>query len=259
MEDLEERTGGFDPTFFSNLVRFEENSFWFKSRNELLFWTYETFFLQAKRFFEIGMGTGYVLAGFQKRFPSLELHGSEFFVEGLVHAAARLPNAQLYQMDARSLPFTDHFDVIGAFDVLEHIEEDRLVLSEMCKALRAGGGVIITVPQHKFLWSVLDQVSHHKRRYSRKGIVEKLEEAGFQPIYISSFVTLLFPIMLLSRIFRRKADSGVYDLRSSPEYKIGAFLDKALGGIMRFERWMMRKGARFGFGGSLLVVAKKNE
>jgi SAM-dependent methyltransferase len=260
LENSEQRLAGdFDPSFFTNLVRFEKISFWFKSRNELLFWVQTTFFPGAQRFFEIGMGTGYVLSGFHNRFPMLEIHGSEFFVEGLEHARTRLPKAHLYQIDARMLPFVDHFDVIGAFDVLEHIEEDQLVLAEIYKAMQAGGGLIITVPQHKFLWSVLDQVSQHKRRYSRKEIVKKLGQAGFVTIYVSSFVTFLFPIMLLSRIFRRKVNASSYTLSTSLEYRVGSVVNKIFGQIMRFERWTMRAGAKFGFGGSLLVVALKQE
>ena len=63
----------------------------------------------------------------------------------------------LIQMDARSIPYTDEFDVVGAFDVLEHVEQDAEALSAMYRACRTGGGILITVPQHKFLWSAVDE------------------------------------------------------------------------------------------------------
>ena len=74
-----------------------------------------------------------------KRCPGL-LWGREVFSAGLRLAADRLPGVDLFQMDARQIPFENEFDVIGAFDVLEHIRDDELVLSQMYRAVRQGGG-----------------------------------------------------------------------------------------------------------------------
>ena len=70
--------------------------------------------------------------------------------------------------------FRNEFDVIGAFDVLEHIADDELVLSQMHQAVRKGGGIILTVPQHSFLWSEIDEYSRHVRRYSVSELKLKL-------------------------------------------------------------------------------------
>ena len=72
-----------------------------------------------------------MLSGVTDAFPHLALHGSEIYHAWLHFASKRLANAILFQMDARKISFVDEFDVIGLFDVLEHIREDRLVLSEM--------------------------------------------------------------------------------------------------------------------------------
>ena len=64
--------------------------------------------------------------------------------------------------------------MIGAFDVLEHIADDELVLSQMHQAVRKGGGIILTVPQHSFLWSEIDEYSRHVRRYSVSELKLKL-------------------------------------------------------------------------------------
>lgn len=76
-------------------------------------------------------------------------------------------------MDARRIPFEGEFDVIGAFDVLEHIEEDERVLGQLNAALRSGGGIIATVPQHQWLWSEMDTVSGHRRLTLAKICYEK--------------------------------------------------------------------------------------
>lgn len=71
------------------------------------------------------------------------------------------------QMDARAIPAEAVFDLIGAFDVIEHIEEDEAALAAIHRALAPGGVAIIAVPQHPWLWSEADDVAHHARRYSR--------------------------------------------------------------------------------------------
>ena len=74
-----------------------------------------------------------------RSYPDLPL-GGEVFSARLELGADRLPGVDLFQMDARQIPFENEFDVIGAFDVLEHIGDDELVLSQMCRAVRQGGG-----------------------------------------------------------------------------------------------------------------------
>jgi len=81
-----------------------------------------------------------VLSGIADEFPDTNLHGSEIFVAGLAFAAARQPAVNFVQVDARNIPFVNEFDVIGAFDVLEHVKEDSEVLSQMYQATRKRGG-----------------------------------------------------------------------------------------------------------------------
>jgi len=103
-------------------------------------------------------------------------------------------------MDARKIPFEEEFDVIGLFDVIEHIEEDDLVLSQVNSALKSNGVVIITVPQHMCLWSAADEYACHIRRYSKYEIEQKITNAGFEILRSTSFVTLLLPALFLSRM-----------------------------------------------------------
>lgn len=191
---------GFNPEYFSRLARLEGDNFWFCSRNCLILWAIKRYFSGASNFFEIGCGTGFVLSAIEKAFPGFSLYGSDIFTEGLNFAKRRLHKVTLLQMDAQKIPFEDEFDVIGAFDVLEHAEKDELVLSQMHQALHAGGGLILTVPQHKFLWSRFDEASCHWRRYNASGLIAKVKAAGFKIIKTTSFVSLLLPFMLLSRL-----------------------------------------------------------
>jgi len=245
---------GFDATSFEILVGVEEGNWWFRSRNRLINWVLRRYFPQAENFLEIGCGTGFVLLGIQNAFPGLSLAGSEQFGEGLTHARNRLPGIPLFQMDARRIPFEDEFDVIGAFDLLEHIQEDENVLLQMARATKKGGGVIIAVPQHPFLWSYIDRYSYHKRRYTRQELVEKVERAGFRIIYSTSFVSFLLPLMLFSRAKRRGPGDNFNPIA---EFQIGHLLNRVFEKIMDMERGLITSGISLPVGGSLLMVARR--
>ena len=154
--------GGFESSYFSDLARLESENFWFRSRNLLITWALKKYFPNFQSLVEIGCGTGYVLSGLSNAFTKATLQGSEIFTAGLGFAAKRLPSATFMQMDARNIPFVEEFDVIGAFDVLEHIEEDEQVLEQAHGALKPQGLVLITVPQHAWLWSSVDEYACHE-------------------------------------------------------------------------------------------------
>ncbi len=244
---------GFDPHYFRALVGVEDGNWWFHSRNRLIIWALGHYFPKAKNFLEIGCGTGFVLLGIRRAFPYLLLSGSEFFGEGLTYASERVSGVTLFQVDARRIPFEEEFDVLGAFDVLEHIDEDEGVLIQMFKATRRGGGIIVTVPQHRFLWSPLDEYSFHKRRYTRGELVEKVKRAGFDIIHVTSFVFLLLPLIILSRS-RQRISKGNFDPLG--EFKINPLLNLAFEKFMDIERVAIRNGISFPTGGSLLLVAR---
>src|SRR5207244_1562327 len=114
-------------------------------------------FPHARSYLEVGCGTGYVLRAVRDAFPGLRVEGSELFEEGLAIARRRLPEVPLHRLDARHSPFRDAFDVLGSFDVLEHIEEDETALEQLRATVRPGGGVLLTVPQHPWLWGPADE------------------------------------------------------------------------------------------------------
>jgi SAM-dependent methyltransferase len=157
-------------------------------------------------------------------------------------------------MDARQIPFENEFDVIGAFDVLEHIGDDELVLSQMHRAVRKGGGILLTVPQHSFLWSEIDEYSRHVRRYSVSELKAKVKRAGFKTMRATSFVSLLLPLMLVARLKQRPANR---EFDPAAEFRLSAPANYFLERIMNIERTMIRLGVAFPVGGSLLLVAKK--
>jgi SAM-dependent methyltransferase len=245
---------GFEAEAFSVLESAERASFWFRARNRLIVQLLQRYFPQARSLLDVGCGTGYVLAGVRSAMPGLALTGGELFSAGLDVAASRLPGVPLYQLDARSIPFRDEFDVVGAFDVLEHIEDDERAITECAQAARPGGGLIVSVPQHAWLWSADDDYGRHCRRYARGDLVAKLERAGLRVVRATSFVSLLLPLMAISRRRRRTAGPG-YDPQA--EHHHSELLGSALERVLDGERWLIGRGVSFPAGGSLVVVAER--
>ena len=245
---------GFESEYFDELFKVESESFWFCSRNRLIIWALKKHFPHAKNFLEVGCGTGFVLSGIEKKIPGLDLSGSEVFAEGIKFARKRT-KAKLFQMDVRAISFKNEFDVIGAFDVIEHIEEDEIAIQVMYEAMKPGGGIILTVPQHKALWSIHDEYAHHIRRYSAKELVKKVKQAGFSIIQLTSFTTLLLPVLIAFRKSFRGNDIKK-DIMS--QYKMNEFTSRLLEKILDFERMLIEHGVKFPLGGSLMLIGKKN-
>lgn len=246
---------GFNAEHFADLFAREASSFWFQGRNDMLSWVIGRYVRPRARFLEIGCGTGFVLARLKRDFPDTAFTGSELFDAGLGYARQRLPGVELLQMDARALPYTAEFDGIGAFDVLEHIAEDERVLSEIHQALRPGGHVVLSVPQHPALWSLADEIALHERRYSRGEVEAKLRRAGFEVVMSTSFVTILLPLMFAVRMSDRNRRALEKD--PAAEHRMHPLVNTILRMTMTVELALIRLGLRLPAGGSRLVVARK--
>ena len=254
--DAGDHNNGFRNEYFPELAQVEKESFWFCSRAALISWALRSYAPSCENVLEIGCGTGFMLSAIARASPKVRIAGSEVLFTGLPFAAKQAATAQLFQMDARRIPFVEEFDVIGAFDVLEHIQEDELVLEQMRKAVTPNGRIIVTVPQHGFLWSQQDEYAHHVRRYEPGELERKITAAGFRIELSTSFVSLLLPLQIVSRI-RKRRPSADFDLMA--ELRISSTLNYIFKQVMGIERAMIRSGWRFRFGGSRLIVASKQE
>jgi len=241
---------------FERLAALEPDHFWFRARNRLIAWALGRYFPEACSLLEIGCGTGYVLSGIHQACPKLVLTGSEIFSQGLACAARRLPGVPLLLMDARRIRFAEEFDVLGAFDVLEHIGEDEQVLEQMYRAVKPGGGILLTVPQHPLLWSYADEVARHVRRYRAGDLRSKLERAGFRMVRSTSFVSLLVPLMLVARRAKQRDDSE-QDLLA--ELRLPAWKNRLLEWVLNLECLLIRWHVPLPAGGSLLMIARKGK
>jgi SAM-dependent methyltransferase len=245
---------GYDPAHFAELARLEAANFWFRARNRLIVWALARYFPGTRSFFEVGCGTGFVLSGIAQAFPGMRLTGAEAASAALAFAARRVPQASLLQMDARRIPFRAEFDAVAAFDVIEHVPDDAAVLAGLRSAVVPGGGVLITVPHHRWLWSEFDVRVRHVRRYSRRELLDKVTGAGLEVLRMTAFVSVLLPLMLLSRL-RQRRPAPDYDPLA--ELRMPPWLDWPLERALDFERCFIRAGASLPAGGSLLLVARR--
>jgi SAM-dependent methyltransferase len=248
------RNNGYDPAYFAEIDGSIEDSFWMKARKELFAWAIVKYLHSDGKLLEIGCATGLVLAFFRRAFPNVTLYGFEIFTQALSCAAKSVPDATFFQADARSIPFENEFDTVAAFDVIEHIDDDRAVLEQMFRVTKPGGGMLVSVPHHPFMWSQRDEFLRHKRRYTRSGLIEKITKAGFRIKRATAFVSVPFPAMIAESLLNRKPKKDYNPLKTLRTPRLpGAMLS----GVLTFERKMIKAGVSFPFGGSLLVVAEK--
>jgi SAM-dependent methyltransferase len=251
--DLADTVSGMDPGNFEMLSRIEEKHFWFVTRNELIVGLVDRFFPDARRFLEVGCGNGIVLRAIAQSRPWERLVGSELHPSGLRHARRRLPDVEFVQMDARHIPARDVFDLTAAFDVIEHIDDDEGVLRGMREATRAGGGIIVAVPQHPWLWSHADDVAHHKRRYRRGELEEKFLRNGFEVLFSSSFTALLLPLMAASRLKSRGKGTDNDVMR---EFELNRHINDLFIAVLRAEIGLTLRRWSWPAGGSRIVVGR---
>lgn len=229
----------------------EKDHFWFGHRADVIVWFLRKHFPEARKLLEVGCGTGAVLAHIKRSHDSIDAYGMDCFHSALRLTRDRRMKVFLVQGDIMSLPFRPEFDVVCAFDVLEHMENDLGALKQMHGALREDGGIILTVPQHRFLWSGVDRFACHVRRYSWRDLRNVLNEAGFSGLKGTSLFTFLFPMLALSRFYKGRRTLKEPELAIHPI--TNAFLKK----ICAMENSYLRKGIEFPFGGTRLAIAWK--
>lgn len=234
----------------------EDRHWWFRGRRRIVASLLQSLLCHRNdlRLLEIGCGTGGML-------PILAAHGRVTGIDpsedAIRYSRQRHGRqAELLRVDfPAELPPGGGFDVIALFDVLEHLDDDVLALRRAASLLAAGGLVLATVPAHRFLWSPHDVINHHRRRYARRELRDRLREAGLRVERVSYFNMFLFPAVLLARLLHRGATAspeGESDFKVVPG-PLNGFLAWLFGG----ERFLLRL-TNLPFGVSLLAVARKD-
>lgn len=188
-------------------------------------------------------------AGYGGMYENLSQTGRRVYAyepDGEAKSAAKKHGyAHVFSAENEALART--YDLIGLFDVVEHIEHDYEFLIKAHGALTKDGRLAITVPAFQFLWSVHDINHHHFRRYTKKSIRSVLERAGFEVEHISYWNMILFAPAALMRLIGKSGESAL----SLPRW-----LDAIFFAIIQTELLFMRWFS-LPFGTSLVVIARK--
>ena len=211
---------------YDRMAELDQRHWWYRARREVLaaLIRRKTALPQDARILEIGCGTGHNLAMLQK-FGSVEA------IE--VDPAARAVAEKRLGHEVGSAPLPDlngvperAFDLIGSFDVIEHIEDDAAALASIARRLKPGGRFVMTVPAHQWMWSAHDEVNHHKRRYSKAGLKRLVEDSPLKLEAIGYFNSLLFPLAVGARLAGKVTGKDDSDDKLPPA-PLNAALEKA--------------------------------
>jgi len=179
------------------------------------------------RILDLGCGTGF-------NYPVLSRFGKVYSVDidkRALESCKRKGIPRLLCGDAEKIPFSDNFfDIVVAIELLEHIPDDRKAVGEVKRVMKKGGLFIFTSPAHKFLWSSDDVLAHHRRRYSKKGLMQLLDK-GFKKSYLGYRYFFIFlpavSIFFLQRLIKRKKKKDVNSLTMTPRF-LNGFLKRLM-------------------------------
>lgn len=240
----------FTPDRYEMLVRTEQTHFWFRARRSMVLELIRRFCPEpVETLADIGCGSGYSLT-------HLKTHGKNLLgVDRLVclspHMKTLAPEARLIAGDVQELPLADNsVDMMTSLDVLEHVDDHKM-LRELSRTLKPNSVLFITVPAMPWLWSNRDILAGHKRRYTKTALTQALEQAGFSIKYVNYHQFLLFPLVVVSRLLWKKKQCQTH------EENPGKITNHVLLKISMVENWLAKRGIRFPWGSSLVVVAQK--
>lgn len=213
---------------YQQMAELDQRHWWYRARREILATLIRREALPpAKaRILEIGCGTGHNLAmlGQFGKIDALELDD-----EARAIAEQRLGRKVLSAPLPGLAGVKDrHYDLIGAFDVIEHVEDDRAAIATIAAKLKPGGKLVMTVPAHQWMWSAHDTVNHHKRRYSKRDLKALIEGSPLKLDKLGYFNSLLFPLAIVDRLAANVRGKEDADLKL-PSRPLNSALETAFG------------------------------
>ena len=229
----------------------ERTYWWFVGRRRIIYNVLNQYLPRYNyNILDWGCGTG-------ANFKILKKFGKVLGVDGSVTAIneckAKGINNVLLNNSLDTFQSIEPFDLFTSFDVLEHIQDDNNFLYSVHKFIKKKSFVLVTVPAYQFLWSNLDEVVGHKRRYNRSELITKFEKNGFKVLKASYFNTLLSPIFILVRLFQKIRNKKNKEL-DQLIVKVHPVINNILKLILMIESELIKK-FNFSFGTSIILLA----
>ncbi len=239
-----------EPEYYTQIALLEKGHWWYLGRRKILAKALD--YLNIKKgcdILEVGCGSGGNL-------ELLSQYGNIHAIEMYDDARLRSNKRNIVKVEEGalpdSIPFGEKcFDIIAVLDVLEHIDDDFASLTTIRNRLKNDGKLLLTVPAYHFLWSNIDDLNHHKRRYVMRRLECLMQRAGFSVVYSTYFNTILFPAICAVRLI-----TGITGKEFSANTEMPSdFINSLLTGIFSLEQFFVPR-ISLPFGVSILVVAQ---
>lgn len=249
-----------DKTYFKQYYRLEREHWWFRARIEILAATIKKNIDTSKKIkiLNVGVATG-ATSEMLQQFG--EVTSIEYNLD-CCNFINQQSNLQVTQGSITALDFDNEtFDLVCAFDVIEHVEDDITAAKELERVCAHNGNIFVTTPAYQFLWSEHDVVNHHFRRYTLsnfRNLFSKNKLINLKTTYFNSF---LFPPIAIIRIllwpFQKNKTANNTTLETDATRFSPGILNNILYNIFRFEKKLLRH-IFFPFGVSIMLFMKKN-
>lgn len=241
-------------TEYTTLYELEDTYWWYVGRRYIIQKLLSKYVHSPESIVDIGCGTGSNLHMLSKF--SDKVRGLDISEQAIAYCHDRgFQNVELIR-PAEALPINGDADLVTMFDVLEHVADDRVMLSQIYTGLRPGGHLVLTVPAYQFLWSEHDEVLHHKRRYTRRQLVAKLKEQGFTIVKSSYAIVFSCPAIILYRAVKGLLNRFMVTSHHTSHVKLPNVINSFFISLLRIEGTLLQ-WIDFPFGTSIVVVAKK--
>ena len=234
----------------------ENKHFWYKTRKNFILRQVTPFLSENDHFLDVGTGTAFIA----KKIRELGLLVSVGDIQDYGLLERKKTDVDwLFQFDISLEPvFVNHFDSIGLFDVIEHLNDENKIIINLRHMLKPGGKVFLTAPAYKWLWNKRDILERHKRRYRLKGIIRKFEKNGFTVIKARYFFTGILPLLVLRTFVDKVTGLNVKESDHMNNLRINKYINSILYYLTSLENYLTRH-LNMPIGGSIFLVAQKKE
>ena len=247
-----------DRNFLDAYYKMEREHWWFRVREDIILDHVKSHIYKGKplQVLNVGAATG---RSSEMLEPFGQIQSIEYDEPSYQFCRDTL-KMKIDQGSITALPYADNaFDAVCAFDVVEHVEDDRKAIEELFRVCKPGGKIFITVPAFMSLWSSHDVVNHHFRRYRKNQMLERFVPQGGRLIRTTYFNFFLFiPIYLVRSLQRLLSNKKEEELKPDNDMIESSFINAIFKSIFAIERHLL-KITSFPLGVSLLVLWEKKK
>ncbi|MBU0859399.1 MAG: class I SAM-dependent methyltransferase [Alphaproteobacteria bacterium] len=225
---------GMEQDTYRRMAEIQNGHWWYEARRQILRSVIARLKLpRPARVLEAGSGTGANLTMLAE-FGSVQGFEPDDYAREIARKTAAVETHRGFLPD--DIPYEGPYDLVCAFDVIEHVERDAASVTALYRLTVPGGYAVFTVPAFMFLWSKHDEVNHHFRRYTLPQFKGLLQNAGYQVEFISYYNMFLFPLVVAVRFLKQALKTS-----GDPDDKMPRlpFVNGLLRGIFAAERFLL--------------------